>query len=39
MVAHALFGGLLRIRGMDTSMALHRDDAACIMMKEKDAAR
>lgn len=39
MEAHAPFGGLLRIRVMDTSMALHRDDAACIMMKEKDAAR
>ena len=39
MEAHAPFGGLLRIRVMDTSMALHRDDAVCIMMKEKDAAR
>ena len=39
MEAHAPFGGLLRVRVLDTSMALHRDDAACIMMKEKDAAR
>lgn len=37
MEAHAPFGGLLRVRVLDTSMALHRDDAACILMKEEDA--
>ena len=33
MEAHAPFGGLLRVRVLETSMALHRDDAANVMMK------
>lgn len=32
--AHAPFGGLIRVRVMESSMALHRDDAAGIMMRE-----
>lgn len=39
MEAHAPFGGLLRIRLLETSMALHRDDAACILIKEEEPAR
>ena len=33
MEAHAPFGGLLRVKVMETSMALHRDDAANIVLK------
>ncbi len=33
MEAHAPFGGLLRVKVLETSMALHRDDAAHIVMK------
>ena len=33
MEAHAPFGGLIRVRIMESSMALHRDDAANIVMK------
>ena len=33
MEAHAPFGSLLRVRVLETSMALHRDDAAKIIMK------
>ncbi len=36
--AHAPFGGLIRVKVMETSMALHRDDAADIIMKEAEAA-
>ena len=32
MEAHAPFGGLLRVRVMESSMALHRDDAENILM-------
>ena len=32
--AHAPFGGLIRVKVMETSMALHKDDAADIMMQE-----
>ena len=32
--AHAPFGGLIRVKVMDTSMALHKDDAACIMLEK-----
>ena len=32
--AHAPFGGLIRVKVMKTSMALHKDDAACIMLEE-----
>ena len=35
MEAHAPFGGLLRIKILETSMALHRDDAAKIVLKKK----
>ena len=38
MEAHAPFGGLLRVRVLETSMALHRDDAAYVMMEQKAAA-
>ena len=31
--AHALFGGLIRVKVMETSMALHRDDAASIVVQ------
>ena len=33
--AHAPFGGLIRVKVMETSMALHKDDAANIMMKKE----
>ena len=33
--SHAPFGGLIRIRIMETSMAFHRDDAARIIVKRK----
>ena len=39
MEAHAPFGGLLRVRVMETSMALHRDDAANVMMKREEMAK
>ncbi len=35
MEAHAPFGGLLRVRVLESSMALHRDDAANILMKKE----
>lgn len=34
--AHAPFGGLIRVKVMETSMALHSDDAADIVMKTED---
>ena len=34
--AHAPFGGLIRVKVMETSMALHKGDAANIMMKKED---
>ncbi|MBR4665463.1 MAG: ferrous iron transport protein A [Lentisphaeria bacterium] len=34
MEAHAPFGGLLRVKILETSMALHRDDAAKIVLKK-----
>ncbi len=37
--AHAPFGGLLRVRVMESSMALHRDDAANVVMRREDAAK
>ena len=37
MEAHAPFGGLLRVRVMESSMALHRDDAAQIVMSGEGA--
>ena len=36
MEAHAPFGGLIRVKVMETSMALHRDDASKIVMKPED---
>ena len=35
MEAHAPFGGLIRVKVMGSSMALHRDDAATIVMKKE----
>jgi len=35
MEAHAPFGGLLRVKVMETSMALHSDDAENIFMEER----
>lgn len=36
--AHAPFGGLIRVKVMETSMALHRDDAANIVIQpEKES--
>ena len=32
--AQAPFGGLIRVRVMESSMALHRDDAADILLRE-----
>ena len=34
MEGHAPFGGLLRIRILDTSMTIHKDDAAKIILKK-----
>ena len=34
MEAHAPFGGLLRVKVLETSIALHRDDAAKIIIKQ-----
>ena len=36
--AHAPFGGLIRVKVMETSMALHKDDAACIMIQRPEDA-
>ena len=38
MEAHAPFGGLLRVKVLETSMALHRDDAAHIVMSAEARA-
>ena len=35
--AHAPFGGLIRIKILGSSVALHRDDAAGIAVKELEA--
>lgn len=32
--AHAPLGGLIRVKVMESSMALHKDDAADILMQE-----
>lgn len=34
--AHAPFGGLIRVKVMETSMALHKDEAACIMIEKAE---
>ena len=35
MEGHAPFGGLLRVRIMETSMAIHSEDAANIVLKKE----
>ena len=34
--SHAPFGGLIRVKVMETSMALHKDEAANIVLKQED---
>lgn len=34
--AHAPFGGLIRVKVMETSMALHKDEAANIVLKQEE---
>ena len=34
--AHAPFGGLIRVKVMETSMALHKDEAVNIVLKQED---
>ena len=34
--AHAPFGGLIRVKIMETSMALHKDDAENIVLKQEE---
>lgn len=36
MQAHAPFGGLLRVKIMETSMALHSDDAKNIVLEKNE---
>ena len=36
MEAHAPLGSLIRVKVMETSMALHRDDAASIVIKPEE---
>ena len=36
--AHAPFGGLIRVKVMESSRALHKDDAACIMLEKTEDA-
>ncbi|MBE6395133.1 MAG: ferrous iron transport protein A [Lentisphaerae bacterium] len=36
--AHAPFGGLIRVKVMETSMALHKDEAACIMIEKAEGS-
>ena len=36
--AHAPFGGLIRVKVMETSMALHKDEAACIIIKKAESS-
>lgn len=35
--AHAPLGGLIRVKVLETSMALHKDDAANIVIEESSA--
>ena len=35
--AHSPFGGLIRVRVLETSMALHKDDASNIILKQTEA--
>ena len=36
MEAHAPFGGLLRIKVMESSLSIHRDDAANIILRRQE---
>ena len=36
MEAHAPFGGLLRIKVMESSLSIHRDDAANIVIRRQE---
>ena len=36
MEAHAPFGGLLRIKVMESSLSIHRDDAANIIIRKPE---
>ena len=36
MEAHAPFGGLLRIKVMESSLSIHRDDAANIIIRRQE---
>ncbi len=36
MEAHAPFGGLIRVKVMESSMAMHRDDAQNIVLKQAE---
>ena len=36
MEAHAPFGGLLRIKVMESSLSIHRDDAANIIIRKQE---
>lgn len=36
MEAHAPFGGLIRVKVLESSIALHSDDAENIIIKEKE---
>lgn len=36
MEAHAPLGGLLRVKVMETSMALHKSDAANFLIEQED---
>ena len=36
--AHSPFGGLIRVKVLETSMALHRNDASEIIMERMEAA-
>jgi len=36
MEAHAPFGGLLRVKVLDTSMAIHSEDAANIVIEKEE---
>ena len=38
MEAHAPFGGLLRIKILETSISIHRDDAANILIRREKTA-
>ena len=39
MEAHAPFGGLMRVRVLETSMALHSDEAANILIEPQEDSK